>query len=228
LPGAEGSSTPGGSTCQEYPPGLVSARTSLEAGDTASCVREATQFLADGNPEYAREANRLTGLGRFRSGEYQDSLPFFETAARGSDQASDWFDLASAELMAARPEEAEESFQKALDCQEASGYTQQPGVPFMMYFFMFALSKEGFQERAFRHLEELRKLYEAMKITDDTFVYVRGVPFLSQTMEAAIPVLRVVLTRQEAVGWLRSFASKLDKPGKAYLKDCEARLDVLD
>lgn len=212
----------------EFPLELVSARTSLEAGDSASCIREATPFLADRNPGIAREANRLAGLGRFRSGEYQESLPFFEAAATGSDQAIDWFNLASAATLASEPDFAENAFRKALDCQEASGYTQQPSVPFMMYIFMFTLSKEGFQERAFRHLEELRKIYEAMKITDDTFVYLRGVPFLSQTMEAAIPVLRSVMSRIEAAGWLRSFSSRLDNAGGKLLKDLEKRLDLPD
>jgi tetratricopeptide (TPR) repeat protein len=218
------SSGAGDSGSPEYPLQLVSARTSLEAGDSASCIREATPFLADGNPEIAREANRLAGLGRFRSGEYQESLPFFEAAATGSDQAIDWFNLASAATLASEPDFAENAFRKALDCQEASGYTQQPSVPFMMYIFMVTLSKEGFQERAFRHLEELRKIYEAMKITDDTFVYLRGVPFLSQTMDTAIPVLRAVLPRREAIDWLRSFAAKLDKPGRSFLGSCEPRL----
>jgi tetratricopeptide (TPR) repeat protein len=208
--------------------GLQEARELLDSGDLDGCLRAAGPFLEGAAPGSAREANRLVGLCRFRQRDYQASLQHFREAARESPEAIDWFNLASAELMAARPDGAEEAFQKAMDCQEASGYTQQPGVPFMMYFFMSALSKEGFQERAFGHLEELRKLYEAMKITDDTFVYVRGIPFLSQTMEAALPVLSSVMSRAEALEWLRSFSRRLDNAGRKLLEDLEKRLDLPD
>jgi len=73
-------------------------------------------------------------------------------------------------------------------------------------------------------IEELRSIYEQLKITDDTFVYIRGVPFLSHTMDVAVDVFRGLGESFAWSQWIDSFAEKLDDEGREYLESVAQRL----
>jgi hypothetical protein len=78
---------------------------------------------------------------------------------------------------------------------------------------------------ALEQIQELRKIYEQLRITDDTFVYLRGVPMLPHTMKLALSVFRGLGAEFPAQQWISEFAARVDDEGAQYLRDCSAQLE---
>ena len=96
--------------------------------------------------------------------------------------------------------------------------------PFIRQYYACALRDRGEFARAFEQVEELRAIYEQLKITDDTFVYIRGVPFLSHTMDVAVDVFRGLGDSFDWQQWVDAFAKNLDDEGREYLQSVKERL----
>ncbi|MEZ6070023.1 MAG: hypothetical protein R3C10_07025 [Pirellulales bacterium] len=193
--------------------------------DFDKAIALAKPFLSSPDPELRLQAKKHIALSRFRKKEYREASQLFRELADGSSGAGDWFNVVTSTTLAGDIAAGEEAFKTTLECQEAAGYAQQPSVPFMRHWYACALRDQEEYGRALRQIEELRGMYEQLKITDDTFVYIRGVPFLSHTMDVAVDVFRGLGDSFDAVGWIERFATKLDDEGQQYLAELKSRIE---
>ena len=184
----------------------------------------AQQYTTSADSKLKLESKKLIALVHFRQQDYAAAAPLFKEVAAASDDAFEWFNVVTSATLAGDIPLGEEAFQQALKCQEAAGYSQQPSVPFMRLYFACALRDRGEHRRALAQIEELRSIYEQLKITDDHFLHMRGVPFLSQTMDVVVDVLRGLGDSFDANGWLDAFAEVVDDQGRAYLAMAKERL----
>ena len=189
----------------------------LRAERFDAAIREATPHLPAAAPSLRREANKLCGLARFKGDDPEGALPHMEAAAEGSEQTEDWFNVVTTAALAGRVELAWQAFETAAECQERSGHTQQPPLPMMRYYFACALRDRGEFALAFEQIDALRETYGRLVTTDDTFVHMRGVPFLGQTLRLAEDVLRGLGNRVDGLAWLEQFAGPLDEEGQAMI-----------
>lgn len=187
--------------------------------DFDAAIKAVRPFLGVGDSNLAREARKVVALSEFRRGNFTEAMVLFQGLAAVSADASDWFNVITAAAMAGEIPTAEHALQVAIQCQEASEHSQQPSIPFMRYYFACALRDRGEFDKAFGQIEELRAVYEQLRITDDTFLHMRGVPFLSQTISLAVDVLRGLGDAIEPEIWLQDFGGRLDEDGESYLEE---------
>ena len=187
--------------------------------DFDGAIKAVRPFLGVGDNQLAREARKVVALSEFRKGNFTEAMVLFQGLAAVSADASDWFNVITAAAMAGEIPIAEHALQVAIQCQDASDHSQQPSIPFIRYYFTCALRDRSEYDKAFGQLEELRALYEQLRITDDTFLHLRGMPFLSQTMNLAVEVLRGLGASIEPEVWLKDFGGRLDEDGENYLKE---------
>ena len=92
----------------------------------------------------------------------------------------------------------------------------------------YACALRGVSEHklALIQINELRKIYEQLKITDSTFLYLRGVPFLSHTMDVAVDVFKGLGRDFSPKEWIDDFAKKLDEEGQQYLIEVQKTLNA--
>ena len=191
--------------------------------DEARQAAEAHLDAAD--PRMATEALMLVALVSFRKGDYQAALPLLERIFSATGKTRDAFNLTTCHALLGNAERAEQAFEKTTTLYTSGDTEEAPPLPFIWYYFGCALRDGGHPERAIPMVEKLRPLYEELVITDDTFVYIRGVPFLSQTVSLGMDVLRATRGEDDARRWLKDFSKSLDDEGRAYLERCEAELD---
>jgi tetratricopeptide (TPR) repeat protein len=209
----------------EYRRELRELRLAIEVEqDFDKAIELAVPFLNSHDAELRRQAKRFIALSTFRKGDYVAAVEHFRELAADSTEAGDWFNVATSATLEGDIEFGEQAFEKALRCQVAANYSQQPSVPFMRQWYACALRDQKQFWRSLAQIEELRKIYEQLKITDDTFVYIRGVPCLSHTMDVAIDVFRGLGDSFDGVYWIESFQEKLDEEGRSYLDDIKKRL----
>ncbi len=203
---------------------LGKAWKALDSGNLDSAISLAGKHEKASDPRLKLESKKVTALALFKKENYAAAIPLFEEIAAFHDDTESWFNIVSSATLAGETALGEKAFQEALRCQEASGYSQQPGVPFLHYYYACALRDRGEFRKALPQIGELRTLYRQLKITDDHFLYARGVPFLSLAVELMVDVFRGIGASFDADRWLEDFATDLDDEGRAYLETVRANL----
>lgn len=187
-------------------------------------IPEAKKFLGHKSAPIAKDANKLIGMSLFRQAKYQEALPYFQKATEYNPEINDWFNVITSGTLSKNIEAGRNAFDKAVQLQLDSGHKEQPSIPFMRQYYACALRDIGEYDLALEQINELRQIYEQLKITDTTFVYIRGVPFLSHTMDVAVDVFNGLGAGFDAQEWIDSFSSKLDEEGQEYLNEVKAKI----
>ena len=187
-------------------------------------ISEAKKLLGHKSALIAKDANKLMGMSLFRQAKYQEALPYFQKATEYNPEINDWFNVITSGTLSKNVEVGRNAFDKAVQLQLDSGHKEQPSIPFMRQYYACALRDIGEYELALEQINELRQIYEQLKITDTTFVYIRGVPFLSHTMDVAMDVFNGLGASFDAKEWIDSFSSKLDEEGQEYLNEVKAKI----
>lgn len=184
----------------------------------------AEKLLNNKSESIAKDACKLMGMSLFRQDKYQEALPYFQKATEYKPEVNDWFNVITAGTLSKNIDAGRSAFEKAVQLQLDTGHKEQPSIPVMRQYYACALRDVGEFNLALEQINELRKIYEQLKITDTTFVYMRGVPFLSHTMDVAIDVFNGLGTSFDAHEWIKTFSSKLDEEGQEYLNEVSAKI----
>lgn len=209
---------------EKHPRELRDAWLAFETDYPDRALQLAEPHLHSSNPDLAVDAKKLVALIHFRRRDYATALPLFRAVVTTHDDAGNWFNVCTAATLGGDIELGEQAFQQALAAQQRGAVSDGLSIPFMRQYYACALRDRGEFSKALIQIEELRSIYEHLKITDDTFVYIRGVPFLSHTMETAIDVFRRLGESTVWQRWIDSFAEKLDDEGREYLGSIKQRL----
>lgn len=176
-------------------------------------ISEAKKLIGHKSAVIAKDANKLMGMSLFRQAKYQEALPHFQNATEYNPEINDWFNVVTSGTLSKNVEVGRNAFDKAVQLQLDSGHKEQPSIPCMRQYYACALRDIGEYELALEQINELRQIYEQIIITDTTFFYIRGVPFLSHTMDVAVDVFNGLGASFDAKEWIDSFSSKLDDEG---------------
>lgn len=196
----------------------------IQNGKYEEVILEAKKLLGHKSAPIAKDANKLMGMALFKEAKYQEALPYFQKATEYNPEINDWFNVTTSGTLSKNVEVGRNAFDKAVQLQLDSGHNEQPSIPFMRKYYACALRDIGEYDLALEQINELRQIYEQLKITDTTFVYIRGVPFLSHTMDVAVDVFNGLGASFDAQEWIDSFSSKLDEEGKEYLNEVKAKI----
>jgi tetratricopeptide (TPR) repeat protein len=205
-------------------PELQEAWSALRDEQFDRAISLASQHLHRPAP-LGTEATKLVGLAEFRKADYRASIPRMEHVARLTNKPEDWFNFCTSATMAGEIEIGLAALDQAISALQQPHAQSPISMPQMRFHFAQALVQKGEFELALKQIGELRKIYEQLRITDDTFVYIRGVPMLPHTMEVALSAFRGLGQVLPAREWISEFASRVDEDGARYLSECAQRLE---
>ncbi|MAI71629.1 MAG: hypothetical protein CMM01_12030 [Rhodopirellula sp.] len=206
-------------------PQLRDAWLAFENANPDRALQLAEPYLTDIDRRLSTNAKKLVGLVHFRHNNYEEAFQLFRDVAATQNDAESWFNVVTAATLNGEIQSGREAFDNAVSARTREGASDGISIPFMRQYYACALRDQRQYHLAFQQITELRNIYEQLKITDDTFVYLRGVPFLSHTMDVAIDVFLGLGDSFDANGWIDSFASHVDDDGRAYLKAIKHRLN---
>lgn len=198
-------------------PSLAAARKALENGQFAKVIEQAKAFLEAEDPASRQEAYRLIGLAYFRQDDFQRAREHFRTLVQTSEAVTDWFNFVITSALTHDLTTSKQALEKAFRLYESASDKTAMSIPWMRYYYACALRDGGHWPEALEQVEALRAVYEQLHITDDTFLAIRGIPFLKMTLELAMRVFWELGKDFDYVGWLKSFAEHLDEDGKALI-----------
>jgi len=187
-------------------------------------IKGAKKFLDNKSKPIAKDACKLIGLSLFQQAQYQEALPYFQKTTEYNAEVNDWFNVMTAGTLSKNVEIGRVAFDKAVQLQLDTGHKEEPSIPFMRQYYACALRDIGEFALALEQINELRQIYEQLKISDTTFLYTRGVPFLSHTMDVAVDVFKGLGSSFNAIEWIDSFSSNLDEAGQEYLNEVKTRI----
>ena len=201
----------------EFRPELKEAWEAYQSNDFDKAYWLLNNHITSPDIELANEAKKLNALIKFQSGNYSEAYPIFLEVSSSSNDVNDWFNVVTSSTLAGKIEISENAFARILKIHESTNYTQTPPLPIIRQYYACALRDVQEYSKALTQLNELTKIYEQLKITDDTFLYMRGVPFLSHTTEVALDVFNGMNEKVKGKEWLESFSQNVDDLGKEYL-----------
>ncbi len=186
-------------------------------------IAEARKYFSSANPKLVYEAKKLTGLAYFRTKRYSDSEKIFEDICITSDNQDDFFNLTTAATMNGNFIKGEEAVEKAISLVHKNGISSGISIPNIRLYYMAALKDMQQWDRAYQQLQNLGEIYMKFCITDSTFLYIRGVPFIEHTMDASKEILENI-SGEKAKQFMKILISGVDDGGKRYLGDFEKNL----
>ena len=167
----------------------------------------------------------MLALSYFYNKDYEKSVPIFMEIAQKKNDVESWFNCLNPLLMTKRMQEAKDAFTRILTLHKGLN-AEQPrelNIHFIRYFYACGLNDAGLFNEALEQLEELKKIYTTLKITDDTFLYLRGVPFLSSTLELAKKVFTALGMDFTHSNYLEELKTKIDEDER-NIKQYETKL----
>ncbi|MBC7449945.1 MAG: hypothetical protein H7259_00495 [Cytophagales bacterium] len=186
-------------------------------GNYEEAISMAALLIKNGYPNI-HEANSIIGLSYFRQHLFDKAQIIFEAITKESEDSDDWFNLVTSSAMNNNVQLSEHAFEKTLEYVKKHPKKGSLPIPNMHFFYMQALKDIGEYEKAFVQLTRLGNIYATYGITDTTFLYMRGVPMLSQTLDAGKQILEHV-SRDQAETFFTILMDGLDEYGKMDVAD---------
>jgi tetratricopeptide (TPR) repeat protein len=171
------------------------------------------------DPEHSL-ALKLAGLAHFKLGNYQTAEAMFQEQVPLSQNPDDWFNLVTAATLNRNIELSELACRHAIELYQQHGKPENLPVPQMHFYYMLALRDVHAYQKAYEQLTVLKNIYCSLRITDSTFLYIRGVPFFSSVLEAGKAILENI-NPAAARSLLLELRKKVDEEGRTVLDDVE-------
>lgn len=183
-----------------------------------SAIEEAESVLEAKDEDLKTEARRLTAMAHFQLQNYDLASVFFQQVSQTSGAPNDFFNLATTSALAGEINRSRIAYFSALQAAQHDADEDHLPPPFMMFYYMQALRDAEAWENAFLVLGHLSAFYLELHVTDDHFLYTRGVPMLSHSLQAAADILRNV-KRTEALAWYAEMEAEVDEEGQEKLRN---------
>lgn len=198
----------------------------LRANRLDSVVSAAEQLLASGSATEILEASKIMGQVCINRRRYAEASDHFQRVLTLQDSADNWFNLATASVLAGELEQGETAFERALELSVEQGSSTYPSIPYMRLYFCCALSEQGELNAAMNQINILRRNYESAGNTDQQFLRQRGLPSLQHTMKVAEGLFLRARDHFDYESWLGEFANSLDTPGRQLLEHMRQTLNT--
>ena len=174
-------------------------------------------YLESENENLTVEAKKLVALTYFHEGKFSKSQELFEEICKTSKNPDDWFNLVTSATLNSQFDVGKDAYSKALEFHSSHGTDNNISIPYMMLYYLQSLrDMEQFAE-AFIIVKELGTVYSKIKITDRTFLFLRGVPGFGHFIDAIKPVLEK-MDSEEVEEWKKMFTSTLDEEGQELVQ----------
>lgn len=171
------------------------------------------------------QVEKTLALAYFYKGDFGNSLKCFESIVSREENTENLFNVMISLLSLKKIEQAKEVFNKIIKTHrgvESTGkgknFLPQLCIPYIRYYYACGLVDAGVYDEALIQLEELKKVFIDIKITDDTFLYLRGIPFFGSFIELAQKVFNGIKKKFDSSKFLNELLSNVDSDGKEIIK----------
>ncbi|HDR9582196.1 TPA: hypothetical protein QDC22_008009 [Burkholderia stabilis] len=197
-------------------PELAPALAAYQAGRHEAAIAAAA-------PHAARlaDAARLCALAYSAMHRYPEAFRYWLALFEQEPSAHNAVQLATTSVMCGEVERGEAWMQKAA---EVNHETREQSDVNARVNFISALMQSGRPHDALPHLDWVRDVYGHVRITDSTFLYMRGIPFFSAFLENSLEILKAALPAAAIAPWYGELTGKLDEEGEAQLAEWVGRL----
>ena len=201
---------------------LSKAKNEFENKNYEKSITELESFVNNQNITIKQQANSLMGLNYFHLGKNKESELYFNQACSTSEFFFDWFNLTNASALNRHFDLSTQAFNKTIAyCQnEESSF-----IPKLRLYYVNTLLKVKAYEIALEQLNILWESYIFYGVTDDHFLYIRGLPYFTQFIEAAIEVLNGLSSKFDKKSWFSMIYESIDEEGKAVIDQFKSKLN---
>lgn len=199
-------------------PELAPALRAFQAGQHEAAIAAAAPHAAQ-----LADAARLCALSYSAMKRYQEAFPYWLALFEHEPSAHNAVQLATTSVMCDEVERGEAWMQKAA---EINHDTHEQSDVAARVNFVSALMQGGHLREALPHLAWVRDVYGHVRITDSTFLYMRGIPFFSSFLENSLEILEAALPADAIAPWYGELSGKLDEEGEAQLAAWVGRLSA--
>lgn len=149
-------------------------------------IARVSSWTAEGK-NVPSDVKQKLALSYYYKRDYAQSLKYFQEIAAEKENRENLFNVLMSALALKQTEYSGEIFNKLLNLRDRTDKNspRELGIPYIRFYYARGLYEAKLYAEAMEQIEELKKIYLCLKITDDTFLYIRGVPFLTQTLELA-------------------------------------------
>lgn len=196
------------------PPELLPALDALEAGNCSEAISLATPHTLSADVSLQSDAYRLRALAYSRCRQWAFAHADYRSLFEREETAFNALQLATTAVMADSLAEGNKWFEKATTLNRETRSMPQPRLHTN---YLSVLEQHGDLPECLPHLEWLASAYRELKVTDATFLWVRGLPIFSEFLRKSVPVLRICMKGQALQDWYLDMRPFLDDAGKQVL-----------
>jgi tetratricopeptide (TPR) repeat protein len=171
-----------------------------------------------------RDAQRLLGLASLRQRQYPQASLWLKKACQGSDDSSDWLELATSAALQGHLQLSAEAFEQVRLIQQVAKYQQGPGFYRQLLWYASALCDAGEHDRLRPLLDEVAQAYRRIHDTDSTLLYILNLPFLSSILALAVRHFDAAGKRHDGLAWLQALGQALDHEGREQVAQARSEL----
>ena len=187
-------------------------------------IEEAIILIEKADESLKNEVLNLLGLSYFRQGQFNLSEQTFVRLTENSTNPDDWFNLVTSSTLNKNVPLSEKAFARTIELYQEKGTKENLPIPQIYYYYMQGLRDIKEYSKAFEQLEKLKDIYSKLVITDSTFLYLRGIPFFEDTIEASKEILENI-EKNKSTNFINDLANNVDEGGKEYLKNFEKTIN---
>jgi len=183
-------------------------------------ISRALTFRAD-EQELSYHIKKKVALSHYYKNDFEKSLTLFEEIASIKNDVESWFNVLMSLMPLKKTQQGKAVFDKILTMHKGLD-PQQPrelAIPNIRFYYANGLADNNLFNEALEQLEEIKKIYMTIVITDDTFVYIRGIPFLSSTLDLAKRVFKGLCSDISDSDFIKELINKVDDEGKKTIKN---------
>jgi len=168
--------------------------------------------------ESNKDSNRIEGISLFNKKRFEEAHKIFKKLNEENSTSENKYFLSLTSLKRRDFEKAIALFEEAINTFELDIKNVQHSIPNMKTYFANQLIEKENYPLAFKLLKDVSNTYCEYKILDDTFLYMRGIPFFGDYVE----ILNKVKGKVEKIEYEKLVSKleiELDKDGKFYIDE---------
>ena len=172
------------------------------------------------------EVKRILAPAYYYEKDYEASLKFSQEVAAELDDIASWFNVLSALMALGRPQEGREVFDKILEKNKGAksagagaDFIPQLSVPYLRFNYAVMLAEIDAFEDALSQVEPLEEIYSKTKITDPTFLYMRGIPPFGDYIELLKKIYNGLGTNILKSDLINRLRNSVDGEGKKIIEE---------
>ena len=171
----------------------------------------------------SEQTEKRLALTYYYKQDYENSLNHFQNIADNHATTENLFNVMTSLLALKDINRAKSVYDTIVKTHRGVGrgkkFVPELTIPYIRYYYASGCADAGAFEEALARLDEIKKIYIELNITDSTFLYIRGVPFFGSFIQLAQKVFEGQGKDLNTSEFLDELKSGVDSDGVAIIKE---------